>query len=541
MFNRQLILVSGLLLAMMASQSAWAQQIAQPDNTLDPGGFSPVGGPATLHEALITTGISEYIDSGIANPTTGQISLSSVGDPGVGTGHILRFTCKVDGTKGPETCDVALYDGGTLIYSVSQQPSARGAWETFSFTLLETEANNISALGYADLTIHLTAGISNKAADADSAQFSWVEFEVPASASTAPEVTTDVATVSAVGEATVGGTVTGDGNDPLQEVGVYYSQTSGFTPPDEGTKFQITPVPSVPPGNFAGDLTSLPNGTTYYYRAYAINGIGGTYETNQESFTTWDVPTLLPTPTKDNIQLTSATLGGRVTDDGLTAVTECGVVWSDAPAPDRNDGNDFFAAAGSCATGVDFTVAAGSLTTGTTYYFRSYAINAVGTAHSAEDGSFVPSGPPQLNATVDLGSVTDTQALLGGNITDNGGSAITAVGIYWDTIGTDPRNDGTHVPMTVAEPSFEQLVTGLTPGATIYFLAYATNGAGTTDSTIIDFPTQAGAPTMDPAPTVANIVGDGANLGGTMISDGGGANLDCGVHLTTRTSIAVSI
>jgi hypothetical protein len=77
MLNRQIILVSGLVLAMMASQSAWAQQNAQPDATLDPGGFLP-SGAATLHEALITTGTTEFIDSGAANPTTAQISLSSV-------------------------------------------------------------------------------------------------------------------------------------------------------------------------------------------------------------------------------------------------------------------------------------------------------------------------------------------------------------------------------------------------------------------------------------------------------------------------------
>jgi hypothetical protein len=293
-------------------------------------------------------------------------------------------------------------------------------------------------------------------------------------------------------------------------------------------------TPAAPyPKDFSGTIGSLSPGTTYYYKAYAENSIGETIADNEVSFTTWDVPTLLATPTKDNIQLTSATLGGRVTGDGGETVDECGVVWSDAPAPDLSDINDFSATAASCATGANFTVAAGSLTTGTTYYFRSYATNAVGTAYSAEEGSFVPSGPPALNATVDLGTVTDTQALLGGNITDNGGSAITAVGIYWDTIGTDPRTDGIHVPMTVGDPSFSQIVTNLPPDSTIYFLAYATNGAGTTDSTIINFLTDPGAPTMDPTPTVDNIVANGADLGGTISADGGGANLDCGVEWTT--------
>jgi hypothetical protein len=345
-------------------------------------------------------------------------------------------------------------------------------------------------------------------------------------------VTTNAATVSAVGEATVGGAVDSDGNDTLLDVGVYYSESPGITPPTEFSPFSITPIPTVFPGSFTGDLTGLANGTTYYFKAYATNQLGETLATNEESFTTWDVPTLLATPTVTNVQLTSATLGGRVTFDGDTTVSECGVVWSVDPAPDRSDVNDFFAAAGSCTTGVDFTVAAGSLETGITYYFRSYATNAVGTAYSAEEGSFVPSGKPELDATVDGPTVTDTQARLGGDITSDGGSAITAVGIYWDTDGIDTRNDGTHVPMTVADP-FNQIVTNLPPGKTIYFFAYATNGAGTTDSTIINFATQAGAPIMDPTPTVDNIAGDGADLGGTISADGGGANLDCGVEWTT--------
>jgi hypothetical protein len=293
-------------------------------------------------------------------------------------------------------------------------------------------------------------------------------------------------------------------------------------------------VPAAPyPKPFSGTIGSLSPGTPYYYKAYAENTIGETIADTEVSFTTWDIPTLQATPTKDNIQATSATLGGTVTFDGGTTVTQCGVTWgtTSGAGPYANS-----APAGDCTTDSPFTIntnTVGSLTTGTTYYFRSYATNAVGTAYSAEEGSFVPSGPPQLSATVDPDSVTDTQALLGGNITDNGGSAITAVGIYWDTIGTDPRTDGTHVPMTVADPLFNQIVNDLTPGSTIYFIAYATNGAGTTDSTIASFDTDAGAPIMDPTPTVENIAGDGADLGGTISADGGGANLDCGVEWTT--------
>jgi hypothetical protein len=527
---------------MAASSSAWAQQQhARPDGVRagQQGTWTFVNAPShadAVNETSADTTGNSYIDSGLGNDSTIIFTLGdNVTNPGPGnyaSSHIIRYYCQATvGTKpkGGEGCDADLYLNDTLIGGTTNGTATRGAFGLIEYTILDASA--LDGADYKNLEVRITSS----SLDVDeSIQVSWVEVEFPPSASTAPVgVTTDAATVSAVGAATVGGTVDSDGNDSLLDVGVYYSESPGITPPTEFLPFSITPIPTAFPGSFAGDLTGLSNGTTYYFKAYATNNLGETLATNERSFTTWNFPTLLATPTVDNVQAASATLGGRVTGDGLTAVTECGVVWSDAPTPDLSDVNDFSATALSCATETDFTVAAGGLTTGTTYYVRSYATNAVGTAYSDQEGSFIASGRPELDATVELATVTDTEALLGGNITDNGGSAVTAVGIYWDTIGTDPRNDGTHVPMTAAEPSFEELVTGLTPGATIYFLAYATNGAGTTDSTIINFPTQAGAPTMDPTPTVANIVGDGADLGGRIIADGGGANLDCGVEWTT--------
>jgi hypothetical protein len=257
---------------MVASSSAWAQQYARPDGTTAGGGFSVVGGPATHHEALdeTTADTADYIDSGAANPTTARLSLSSVDDPGVGTGHVLRFNCKVEGTKGPETCDVALYDGGTLIRSVSQQPTARGAWETFSFDLLEAEANAISTGGYADLTVDLTAGISNKGSDGDSAQFSWVELEVPASAGGPPTLgssTLDALANVTSSEATLGGQITNTGGGNITERGIVWNTT---TPPEAGgTTVQIPGTDLNPFSQSISGLTD--NGKLFYFRSYAIN------------------------------------------------------------------------------------------------------------------------------------------------------------------------------------------------------------------------------------------------------------------------------
>ena len=131
MFTRKIILVSGLLLAMMASQSAWAQQYARPASTTTAAGWSPVGA-GTLHEAVdeISANDSDYMNSGDGNVSTVVLGLSNVNDPGTYTNnHILRFRCQATGGKGgDEYCNAEVYNGGALIFSTGNVIANRGAF-----------------------------------------------------------------------------------------------------------------------------------------------------------------------------------------------------------------------------------------------------------------------------------------------------------------------------------------------------------------------------------------------------------------------------
>lgn len=75
----------------------------------------------------------------------------------------------------------------------------------------------------------------------------------------------------------------------------------------------------------------------------------------------------------------SAVCYGQVIHDGNTAVTERGLCWDVNPNPDVNGPH----AMGGAGTGT-FSVTASSLTPGQTYYYRSYAINALGIAYGEE-------------------------------------------------------------------------------------------------------------------------------------------------------------
>ena len=82
-------------------------------------------------------------------------------------------------------------------------------------------------------------------------------------------------------------------------------------------------------------------------------------------------------------------------------------------------------------------------------------------------------------------SITTTLATLGGNVTSDGGASITARGVVYSLTSANPspQVDGagvTNLPTSGTTGAFTINVSGLTPGATYSFTAYATNCAGAT-------------------------------------------------------------
>ena len=82
--------------------------------------------------------------------------------------------------------------------------------------------------------------------------------------------------------------------------------------------------------------------------------------------------------------------------------------------------------------------------------------------------------------------MTGTTATLGGNVTADGGAAVTARGVVWDTT-SPPETGGTVVPIGSGLGTFSQLVGSLPTDTLVYFRAYATNSAGTAYSSIASF------------------------------------------------------
>ncbi len=124
-------------------------------------------------------------------------------------------------------------------------------------------------------------------------------------------------------------------------------------------------------------------------------------------------------------------------------------------------------------------------------------------------------------------NLASTSATLGGTITSDGGYSITGRGVVYalSTVNANPQIGGAGVTQkadaSASAGVFNESVTGLTPGATYSFAAYATNAGGTvyTGSSMFTCPT---APTVT-TPTNSGVSSTSATLGGTVTSDGGAA------------------
>ena len=139
--------------------------------------------------------------------------------------------------------------------------------------------------------------------------------------------------------------------------------------------------------------------------------------------------------------------------------------------------------------------------------------------------------------TIVASQITDTSAVSGGIITDDGGIEITARGVCWDTI-PNPTISNNHTTDGLDTGSFTSHLTGLAAGTTYYVRAYATNAVGTAYGNRITFTTNT-IPTIKTT-TASNITDSSAVSGGNITSDGGTTIIARGVCWDTIPNPTIS-
>jgi len=101
-------------------------------------------------------------------------------------------------------------------------------------------------------------------------------------------------------------------------------------------------------------------------------------------------------------------------------------------------------------------------------------------------------------STTEVTEITANTATSGGNITDDGGTTVTARGICWST-NENPTIDDNKTEDGTGAGSFTSSITDLEPNTTYYVRAYATNSVGTGYGSAMSFTTQAVLPTHETA------------------------------------------
>jgi PKD repeat protein len=193
-------------------------------------------------------------------------------------------------------------------------------------------------------------------------------------------------------------------------------------------------------------------------------------------------PPIITTATASAITQTTATSGGNVTSDGGASVTVKGVCWYiSAGATVENSKTSDGAGAGIFASSMT------ALTAGTVYYVKAYATNSAGTSYGNEISFTSSASTGPLLTTSIASAITQSTAESGGNITSDGGAAITVRGVCWSTTSGPTTALSTKTTDGTGSGIFASSMTGLTAGTVYYVKAYATNSAGTDYGNEISF------------------------------------------------------
>jgi hypothetical protein len=228
-------------------------------------------------------------------------------------------------------------------------------------------------------------------------------------------------------------------------------------------------------------------------------------------------PTVTTTDAATVITSTTAFSGGNVTAAGTAAITEVGIAWNTATAPEVSDNKEIDV--GNTST-VPFTLTVTGLSAGTKYFFRAYATSADGTGYGANTWFYTgTAGTLTTQAAVDIHCESFTTGATAINEGRKGReccgidalgdleSAVLEYGILYGINTTDVSNstpsvlvgatikdvhnsnNAASLPATTVERYQE--ITGLTAGTTYYNQAYATYSTGTYYGTVKTFATSA--------------------------------------------------
>jgi hypothetical protein len=428
-------------------------------------------------------------------PTTTSIS------PTNATAGSVGFTLTVNGTN--------FYSG---ISTVQWNGSPRTTTYVSATQLTATiTAADILSAGSASVTVLNTGN-----ATASNAQTFTIN-----SAVAAPTVLTLATTGIGSTSATGNGNITADGGSAVTERGVAYDLFGNPDPDIADSRF--FEIGSFGTGTYSGALTPLSAAARYKARAYATNSSGTGYGTAVDFWTLSTSPSGAPASLSltalsgTSVQLdfpaasSVSAAGYAIYRRTGSCPTATGIANGAAPPAVPAGGTTLITNISSSST---LTFTDNTVSGGTNYCYLVLPYNWDGseaaTYHyftsTLRTNSVTTPTVPSVTTSVAATGISQSSANSGGQGLADGGSAITAKGVVWNTStsptlpGLGNTNDGS------GTADFSSSLTGLSPQTQYFIRAYATNSAGTGYGPNINFRTLSNPPTAQATGLTATAV-----------------------------------
>lgn len=381
---------------------------------------------------LFIAGSTGLLTGFVGGALTSGYDVSSL----MGDGNFHLFTISVDEN---EFVSISV-DGVEVIAETSSGTAISGVAGTYNVT--------ISGIGEGSLTQRLL--------DAEVDEFRIFEGPITTQAQRDTLLYNDDSYLTPANSVPTAITDFAASDDQLGQVTVTFTNATG-TPTPTYNLFEDNV--QVATGISSGYVHTVTAGT-YTYRVDAVNSEGTTASNNDSGTSTAPVaPTAIADLTA-NIGDTLVDLSWSAPNDGGSAITGYVVEYKLTSEPTT------WTDAGHTGTGTTLQIT--GLTNDSSYDFRVYAVNAIGTSTVSNIPSVTPSsGASAPDAITGLSAVTgDTQVTLSWPTPNDNGAAITNYNIYQDSVDI---GDFANSPQTI---------TGLTNDTQYSFEVRAVNSEG---------------------------------------------------------------
>lgn len=508
-----------------------------------------------------TTGSTSFIPNPTGSGTTfaragglGSINLGNTSNPLSTVGSFLRGVASST-TAVSKATPIASYTGAPEFYtsfkvlfgnSSGASGVSTGVWSFYQGAGVMYTDNNNFAGAQVFTGLQFTYGASGAITLNYRSGGSWVTTGLTSSSFTQGTVYS----IEIVANNKSSGTINYNYNGNSQSVDVqrFDLYINGTIVGDDLASAQLPAGNSINATTFIG-VSSTSNAANVFVDDFAVyNAVPTSIGVTTPSLTT---------PSANSIADVFSTLGATITSDGGSAITARGTAFN-TTSPVAAIDNAL--AEGGTTIGA-FSHSRTGLSPQTRYFYVGYATNANGTGLSSEGQFRTLSSPPTSQASaVNASTVSATQIDLSITAATFPGSGATQAGyvIIYTTgtpslsstngqapaagVGTIFTTSATNLPST---PATSINVTGLTSGTTYNFLVVPYTWDGTNTSTYnyltasaptASATTASGAPTLS-TPTASAITNNSANLGATVVTDGGSALTERGTAFKTSSPV----